>query len=109
MFPFDVILFDVGGVLLTNGWDHRERATVVEHFHLDAEEFEARHAATFDAWERAAISGKAYWMQLSSMSRAVFLAAPFSPSSSSNPKRCPMGRWESLGRLPHPMSIWSAP
>ena len=26
MFPFDVILFDVGGVLLTNGWDHRERA-----------------------------------------------------------------------------------
>jgi hypothetical protein len=22
MFPFDVILFDVGGVLLTNGWDH---------------------------------------------------------------------------------------
>ncbi len=26
MFPFDVILFDMGGVLLTNGWDHRERA-----------------------------------------------------------------------------------
>ena len=26
MFPFDVILFDVGGVLLTNGWDKRERA-----------------------------------------------------------------------------------
>ena len=35
MFPFDVILFDVGGVLLTNGWDHRERAAVVEQFHLD--------------------------------------------------------------------------
>ena len=60
MFPFDVILFDVGGVLLTNGWDHRERATVTEHFQLDAAEFEARHAATFDAWERDAISGKAY-------------------------------------------------
>ena len=26
MFPFDVILFDVGGVLLTNGWDIGERA-----------------------------------------------------------------------------------
>ena len=26
MFPFDVILFDVGGVLLTNGWDKGERA-----------------------------------------------------------------------------------
>ncbi len=32
MFPFDVILFDVGGVLLTNGWDHRERAAVVTSF-----------------------------------------------------------------------------
>ncbi len=30
MFPFDVILFDVGGVLLTNGWDHRERAAVLD-------------------------------------------------------------------------------
>ncbi len=29
MFPFDVILFDVGGVLLTNGWDHCERAAVL--------------------------------------------------------------------------------
>ena len=29
MFPFDVILFDVGGVLLTDGWDHCERGTVL--------------------------------------------------------------------------------
>ena len=40
MFPFDVILFDVGGVLLTNGWDHRERAAVVDQFQLDRAEFE---------------------------------------------------------------------
>ncbi len=32
MFPFDVILFDIGGVLLTNGWDHCERAAVLESF-----------------------------------------------------------------------------
>ena len=55
MFPFDVILFDVGGVLLTNGWDLRERAAVLSHFHLDIAEFEARHLAYYDAWERAAI------------------------------------------------------
>jgi putative hydrolase of the HAD superfamily len=60
MFPFDVILFDVGGVLLSNGWDHRERAAAVEHFHLDPAAFETRHLAIFDAWERDAISGKAY-------------------------------------------------
>ncbi len=32
MLPFDVILFDVGGVLLTNGWDHGERAAAVAKF-----------------------------------------------------------------------------
>ncbi len=60
MFPFDVILFDVGGVLLTNGWDHRERALVLQQFGLDKAEFEARHAEPNDAWERDAISVKEY-------------------------------------------------
>ena len=52
MFPFDVILFDVGGVLLTNGWDHTERALAAAQFQLDLAEFEARHPAPYDAWER---------------------------------------------------------
>lgn len=60
MFPFDVILFDVGGVLLTNGWDQRERAAAIEHFNLDLAAFEARHLAHDDAWERDAIPMKAY-------------------------------------------------
>jgi len=63
MFPFDVILFDVGGVLLTNGWDHRERADTTAHFQLDPAAFEARHAATYGAWESDAISGKEYLNQ----------------------------------------------
>lgn len=60
MLPFDVILFDVGGVLLTNGWDHAERAAAVAHFHLDRAAFEARHAASNDAWERDTISLQQY-------------------------------------------------
>lgn len=60
MFPFDVILFDVGGVLLTNGWDHRERAAVLEQFQLDRATFEVRHAAPYEAWERGAIQADAY-------------------------------------------------
>ena len=60
MFPFDVILFDVGGVLLTNGWDHRERVAVLDQFQLDHAAFEARHAAPYGAWERDAISLDAY-------------------------------------------------
>jgi putative hydrolase of the HAD superfamily len=60
MFPFDVILFDVGGVLLTNGWDRREREAAMEHFHLDAAAFEARHAAPYDAWERGQLTVRDY-------------------------------------------------
>lgn len=60
MFPFDAILFDVGGVLLTNGWDHAERAAAVEHFHLDAQDLESRHLAIFAAWERDEISEDEY-------------------------------------------------
>jgi putative hydrolase of the HAD superfamily len=60
MLPFDAILFDIGGVLLTNGWDHGERAAAAAQFHLDAQPFEARHAAAFEAWERDAISLDAY-------------------------------------------------
>jgi putative hydrolase of the HAD superfamily len=55
-----VILFDVGGVLLTNGWDLHERAAVLSHFHLDFAEIEAMHLAHYDAWERDAISLAAY-------------------------------------------------
>jgi len=60
MFPFDAIFFDVGGVLLTNGWDHGERAAAVAHFGLDAAALEARHAAVMDAWERGEINLNQY-------------------------------------------------
>ncbi len=60
MFPFDAILFDVGGVLLTNGWDHGERAAAVAHFGLDAAALETRHAEVMDAWERGEIDLNTY-------------------------------------------------
>jgi putative hydrolase of the HAD superfamily len=60
MSPFDVILFDVGGVLLTNGWDHAERAAAVKQFGLDLASFEARHAKVVDAWEKGEITRDAY-------------------------------------------------
>ena len=56
MFPFDVILFDIGGVLLTNGWDHYERSIVIEQFRLDRDALESRHAKVFEAWERGELS-----------------------------------------------------
>jgi putative hydrolase of the HAD superfamily len=60
MFPFDVILFDVGGVLLSNGWDHNERARVLERFGLDIAAFESRHPDPYRAWESGFITADAY-------------------------------------------------
>jgi len=38
-----LLLWDVGGVILSNAWDHTARRAAVERFGLDATEFERRH------------------------------------------------------------------
>lgn len=60
MLPFDVILFDVGGVLITDGWDTPERALAARHFSLDFDALEERHRATGGAWERDEIDRDGY-------------------------------------------------
>jgi putative hydrolase of the HAD superfamily len=60
MLPYDVVLFDVGGVLLTNGWDHGERAAAAARFGLDVQELEARNAKVYVAWERDEIDHNQY-------------------------------------------------
>lgn len=85
MLPFDVILFDIGGVLLTNGWDHCERSEVLDKFHLDKPEFEARHTKPNDAWERDLITAREYldetvFYQPRNFTHDDFLAALFAES-----------------------------
>ncbi len=50
------LFLDIGGVLLTNGWDRNMRKNAVERFHLDDEELEERHQMTFDAYEEGKMS-----------------------------------------------------
>lgn len=45
------IFWDIGGVILTNGWDRNSRREAAEVFHLDREEFEDRHDLVFPAFE----------------------------------------------------------
>jgi len=52
----DLVLFDIGGVLGSNGWDREQRAAAVERFHLDAEDFQYRHEETVGAFESGDIS-----------------------------------------------------
>ena len=60
MLPFDAILFDVGGVLLTDSWDVRERALAAAHFHLDEADLQARHLEISELWERGGMTMRAY-------------------------------------------------
>jgi putative hydrolase of the HAD superfamily len=45
------LFLDIGGVLLTNGWDHTMRRHAAETFELDYEELNERHHLTFDTYE----------------------------------------------------------
>ncbi|HKG08541.1 MAG TPA: HAD hydrolase-like protein [Pedobacter sp.] len=42
---------DIGGVLLTNGWDRKARAEAAQLFNLNISEVEERHHLTFDTYE----------------------------------------------------------
>ncbi|MBV8632627.1 MAG: HAD family phosphatase [Silvibacterium sp.] len=60
MTEISTILWDVGGVLLTNGWDHGGRKEVLARFKVDPAEFEQRHPEANDAWEKGLITVDEY-------------------------------------------------
>ncbi len=45
------LLTDLGGVLLTNGWDRNTRRRVAEQFHVDPAVMEECHRLTYDTYE----------------------------------------------------------
>jgi len=50
------LFLDIGGVLLTNGWDHNMRRRAAEEFGLDYEVMNERHHLTFDTYEEGKLS-----------------------------------------------------
>jgi putative hydrolase of the HAD superfamily len=50
------LFLDIGGVLLTNGWDHHARKLAARKFDLDLGEMEDRHHLTFDTYEMGKLS-----------------------------------------------------
>jgi putative hydrolase of the HAD superfamily len=57
------LFWDVGGVILSNGWDRDERAAAIKHFGLDAESFEERHELVNTAFESGRMTLDAYLEQ----------------------------------------------
>jgi putative hydrolase of the HAD superfamily len=60
------LFLDIGGVLLSNGWDHPLRKRAAETYNLDYEEMNERHHLTFDTYEEGKLSLDEY------LNRVVF-------------------------------------
>jgi len=69
------LFLDIGGVLLTDGWDHHARKRAATHFKLDLAEMEDRHHLTFDTYEEGKLTLEEY------LGRVVFYQQrPFTPA-----------------------------
>lgn len=60
------LFVDIGGVLLTDGWNSKSRKLAAKTFKLDPAEMEERHHLTFDTYEVGELTLKEY------LSRVVF-------------------------------------
>jgi len=65
------LFVDIGGVLLTNGWDHHARRRAARHFKLDATKLEERHGLNFETHEQDKLTFKEY------LDRVVFCEKRF--------------------------------
>ncbi len=60
------LFLDIGGVLLTNGWDRHSRASAADQFHLDYADMNRRHRLAVGAYEEGRLSLDEY------LNRVVF-------------------------------------
>jgi putative hydrolase of the HAD superfamily len=79
------LFWDIGGVVLTNGWDRSSRREAAELFHLDWEEFQDRHELTFPAFDSGHITLDEYldrtlFYRARSFTREEFIAFMFAQS-----------------------------
>ena len=49
--PITTLFLDIGGVLLTNGWDHHARRRAAKHFKLNWAQMQERHELNFETHE----------------------------------------------------------
>lgn len=63
-YPIKALFLDIGGVLLTNGWDRHIRRKAAETFGLDYDDMDERHHLTFDTYEEGKLSLEEYLKRL---------------------------------------------
>jgi putative hydrolase of the HAD superfamily len=75
--PITTLFLDVGGVLLTNGWDHHARRRAAKHFKLDWDEMQARHELNFETHEEDKITFNEYLDRVVFWQKRPFTRAEF--------------------------------
>ena len=71
------IFLDIGGVLLTNGWDHHVRRRAVKNFNRDWAEMEERHCLTFEIHEEGKLTFDEYLSLVVFYEKRAFTRAQF--------------------------------
>ena len=76
--PAPTCLFlDIGGVLLTDGWDQHSRERAAIHFKLDWAEMEDRHRLNFETYEEGKLTLEEYLGRVIFYRERVFTRAQF--------------------------------
>lgn len=75
--PVTTLFIDIGGVLLTNGWDHTARERAAQHFKLNPEETAERHHLTFDTYEEGKLTLEEYLQRVVFYQKRNFTMADF--------------------------------
>ena len=83
--PITTLFLDVGGVLLTDGWDHHARKRAAKNFKLEWIEMEDRHQLNFDIYEEGKLTleeylGRVVFYQKRPFTRAQFRRFMFAQS-----------------------------
>jgi len=97
------LFWDIGGVIMTNGWDTTARRRAAEVFHLDWEEFQDRHDLSFPALDSGMISLNEYlnrtlFYRTRPFTREEFTAFMFAQSKEYPESRAVLDKVARLGR-----------
>ena len=71
------LFLDVGGVLLTDGWDHHARRRAAKNFKLPWAEMETRHRLTFETHEEGKLTFEEYLNRVVFYEKRTFTRAQF--------------------------------
>jgi epoxide hydrolase-like predicted phosphatase len=97
--PVETVFFDVGGVLLTNGWDEMQRSRVLTKFGVDLAAYEARHEAANYYWERGLKDARWFFDQTVFYEPRTFTFDDFWPEVTGQSGVMYPGTYDVIGRL----------